>query len=162
MENLEETIEMKEIQNEPSEEKDTLSEVSEVSELRELCQNLEEVKTQQTSQLALQETALETERTINTELREEIEKILTEKAETQEKVAEVTKQMTEKVEVTDQYIRDLLAQLQEGQERYDQLQTERCIYCPWTWINRFTKEPNWVYGVVGLILIIGGSRVIYH
>ena len=126
----------------------------------QLVESLLELKAQHESQLALGETALETERSLNEELREEISLLLRERDEIRTEIQTVTRKMTEKVEITDQYIRDLLAQLHEGQEKYDNLKNERCLYCPWTWIRSFASEPNWMYGLVGLLVVVGGSRVI--
>ena len=132
----------------------------EVNILRLKCKTLEDTVGQLSSHLALQETALGIESTLNNELQYIITNLNAQYAETQGKITSVTSQMTEKVQITDQYIRDLLSQLLEGQEKYDKLKNEKCQYCPWTWISQLTKEPNWMYGVVGLIFIIGGSRAI--
>ena len=121
---------------------------------------LEEIRSKLVSQLALQETALETERLNNKELQELIESLTSERDGLTIEKEEITRQMKEKVRVTDEAISSLLSQLQEGQEKYDNLEKGKCLYCPWTWIRTITKDQYWVYGLVGLLAIIGGTRVL--
>ena len=121
---------------------------------------LEEIRSKLVSQLALQETALETERLTNKKLQELIESLTSEKDELTIEKEDITKQMEEKVRLTDETISSLLAQLQEGQEKYDNLEKGKCLYCPWTWIRTITKDQYWVYRLVGLLAIIGGSKVL--
>ena len=45
-------------------------------------------------------------------------------------------------------------------KKYDNLEKGKCLYCPWTWIRTITKDQYWVYGLVGLLAIIGGTRVL--
>jgi uncharacterized protein YdcH (DUF465 family) len=124
---------------------------------------LAEIRSKLVSQLALQETAQETDRLNNInnkKLQKMIESLTNERDKLTMEKEEITKLMKEKVRVTDEYINNLLSQLQEGQDKYDNLEKGKCPYCPWTWIRTITNDQYLVYGLVGLLAIIGGSRIL--
>ena len=123
----------------------------EIKLLTEKCQTLEKKYQMQS---ALQETALEEERLLTKSLQQEIQTLLRQHNVNKENNQRRMDKLEEEVQLSDKYIGELLSQLQKKQEAGN--------YCPWTWFNKFTKDPNWVYGVIGLIFIVGGTRIIYH
>jgi hypothetical protein len=70
-------------------------------------------------------------------------------------------QLTIRVKTDDKLISDLLETLQQNQNQYQQLVNNR-KFCPWSWWQKASDHNYLTYGIVGLIVIIGGSKVIFR
>ena len=69
--------------------------------------------------------------------------------------------LNNRVIADDEIISTLLDKLQENQDKYNQLVNNK-NYCPWTWLQNVSNNNYLTYGIVGLIVIIGGSKAIFH
>ena len=70
-------------------------------------------------------------------------------------------QLTIRVKEDDTIISGLLEKLQENQDHYDKLVNNR-KFCPWSWWQKASDHNYITYGIVGLIIIIGGSKAIFR
>jgi len=70
-------------------------------------------------------------------------------------------QLNTRVIADDEMISTLLDKLQENQDKYDCLVNNK-KYCPWTWLQNVSNNNYLTYGIVGLIVIIGGSKAIFR
>ena len=70
-------------------------------------------------------------------------------------------QLTIRVKADDTIISGLLGKLQENQNQYNKLVNNR-KFCPWSWWQKASDYNYLTYGIVGMIVIIGGSNAIFR